>query len=181
MAQLRLIGPRLAASLVLASCGRPNRSEAAPQVAAARSGLVPPKAWQGDSELAKAAALAAADPKAGVAVAGSEAWSDPSRGCYAVWLGLRGGAAPIDVAAEQLLAALAKELPEVVVREVSKPGGGAQERGTLALAFEARGFHGRLRADLAHDGEVRALACVWNRREPKLCEAGCTALFGDAR
>jgi hypothetical protein len=178
MAQLRLIGPRLVASLVLASCGR---SEAAPQVAAVSSGLVPPTGWHSDSALANTAAVAAADPKAGIAVAGSEAWSEPTRGCYAVWLGLRGAAAPIDVAAEQLLAALAKELPDLVVREVGKPASGAQERGALALAFEARGFHGRLRAELAPSGEVHALACVWNRREPKRCEAGCTALLGATR
>ena len=173
MAQLRLIAPRLVITLVIASCGR---SEAAPQAQAQTSGLATPKGWQLDGELAKTASSAAADPKAGITVAGSEAWSAPSRGCYAVWIGVSGGAAPIDVAAEQLLVALAKELPDVKLREVAKPI--ATDHGTLTLGFDARGFHGKLRAELASTGEVHALACVWNRREPKACEVGCTALFG---
>jgi|GEM_PF-1803372 len=171
MAQLRLIAPSLVITLVIASCGR---SEAAPQ--AQLSGLASPKGWQLDGELAKTAASAAADPKAGITVVGSEAWSEPARGCYAVWLDVRGDAAPIDVASEQLLAALAKELPDVKLREIAKPV--AADRGMLALAFDSRGFHGMLRVELASTGEVHALACAWNRREPKACEVGCTALFG---
>ncbi len=171
MAQLRLSAPSLVITVVIASCGR---SEAAPQ--AHVSGHAAPKGWQLDGELAKTAASAAADPTAGITVAGSEAWSEPSRGCYAVWLDLRGGAAPIEVASEQLLAALARELPGLQLREVAKPV--AADHGTLTLAFDTRGFHGRLRAELASTGEIHALACVWNRREPRACEAGCTTLLG---
>lgn len=181
MAQLRLIGPQLAVSLVLASCGR---SEAAPPAGTVRSGLAAPAGWHVDGGLAKLAATAASDPKSGprsgIAVAGSEAWSEPSRGCYAVWLALHGASAPIDVAAEQLLAALAKELPDVKLAEVAKPTGGDEGRGTLALSFDARGFHGKIRAELAGTGDIHALACVWNQREPRACAKGCAALFGAA-
>ncbi len=143
-------------------------------LAIATTASATPKGWKPDGELANAAATAAADSKAGVGVTGSEAWSDPARGCYAISLAIHGGAVPIEVAADQLLAALGKD--DVHVHDVAKPPAG--DRGTLALAFDARGYHGTLRADLASTGDVHAFACVWNQREPQACEAGCADLRG---
>ena len=136
-----------------------------------------PKGWAVDPALAKAAATAAADPKTAITVTASAAWSDPARGCYALALDLHGAAGPIDAAADQLIAALTTELAGAKLHDVQKPVAG--ERGTLALGFEAqRGYHGKLRVELAKTGEVHALACVWNPREPKVCEAACTKWFG---
>jgi hypothetical protein len=140
-------------------------------------GAPAPKGWAADPQLAKAAAAAASDPKAAISVTASQAWSDPVRGCYALALDLHGAAGPIDAAAEQLLAALGTEVAGTKVHDVVKPVVG--ERGTLALGFDAqRGYHGKLRAELVKTGDVHALACVWNQREPKVCEAACTKWFG---
>lgn len=175
---------------LIAGC---STSEAAPNQAPppANPTVVAPSGWHADPGLAKAAAAAACDPNAAIAVTASEAWSEPARGCYALVLDLRGGAAPIDAAAEQLLAALGTELPGVKLHEIQKPAAGP--RGTLVLGFDRadasgpqRGggdlapFHGRLRAELASTGEVHALACMWNQREPKVCEAACTRWLGGA-
>jgi hypothetical protein len=156
MAQLRLI------LLVLASCAA---SEAAP----APDAIAVPKGWAGDPALAKAASNAA-----GAAVTRSDAWSDPARGCYALALDLHGGAVAIDAAADQLLSALHDV--GVVPHDVAKPAPG--ERGMLVLGFDRGTYRGKLRAELVKTGEVHALACVWNQREPKVCEAGCATLFG---
>jgi hypothetical protein len=48
----------------------------------------------------------------------------------------------------------------------------------LSLAFERAPYHGKLRAQLAKDGAITALACFWNDREPAACAAGCTAMIG---
>jgi hypothetical protein len=141
------------------------------------SGAPAPKGWAADPALAKAAAAAAGDPKAAIVVTASQAWSDPVRGCYALALDLHGAAGPIDAAAEQLLAALGTEVAGTKLHDVVKPVVG--ERGTLALGFDAqRGYHGKLRAELVKTGDVHALACVWNQREPKVCEAACSKWFG---
>ncbi|MEP6866703.1 MAG: hypothetical protein ABJE66_39185 [Deltaproteobacteria bacterium] len=151
---------------------------AAASVSALVSAAPAPKGWAADPELAAAAAVAAGDPKAAIIVTASQAWSDPVRGCYALALDLHGAAGPIDVAAEQLLTALGTEVAGTKLHDVVKPVVG--ERGTLALGFDAqRGYHGKLRADLAKTGDVHALACVWNQREPKVCEVACTKWFGD--
>jgi hypothetical protein len=140
-------------------------------------GAPAPKGWAADPQLAKAAAAAASDPKAAITVTASQAWSDPVRGCYALALDLHGAAGPIDAAAEQLLSALGTEVAGTKLHDVVKPVVG--ERGTLALGFDAqRGYHGKLRAELVKTGDVHALACVWNQREPKVCEAACTKWFG---
>jgi hypothetical protein len=150
---------------------------AAASVSALASAAPAPKGWAADPALAKAAAAAAGDPKAAIVVTASQAWSDPARGCYALALDLHGAAGPIDAAAEQLLAALATEVAGTKLHDVVKPVVG--ERGTLALGFDAQhGYHGKLRAELAKTGDVHALACVWNSREPKVCEAACTKWFG---
>jgi len=159
MAQLRLI------VLALASCAA---SEAAP----APDAIAVPKGWVADPALAKAASGAA-----GPAVTHSDAWSDPARGCYALAIDLHGGAVAIDVAAEQLLAALGEA--GVKPHDVAKPAPG--ERGMLVLGFDRGGYRGKLRAELVNTGDVHALACVWNQREPKVCEAGCATLLGGAK
>ncbi|MEO8553428.1 MAG: hypothetical protein ABI678_25820 [Kofleriaceae bacterium] len=159
MAQLRLI------VLALASCAA---SEAAP----APDAIAVPKGWVADPSLAKAASAAA-----GPAVTRSDAWSDPARGCYALVLDLHGGAVAIDVAADQLLAALGEA--GVKPHEVVKPGAGPA--GVLTLGLDRGTYRGKLRAELVQTGEVHALACVWNQREPKVCEAGCATLFGGPR
>jgi hypothetical protein len=136
-----------------------------------------PKGWAADPALAKAAAAAAGDPKAAIIVTASQAWSDPTRGCYALALDLHGAAGPIDAAAEQLLAALGTEVAGTKLHDVVKPAVG--ERGTLVVGFDAQhGYHGKLRAELAKTGDVHALACLWSQREPKVCEAACTKWFG---
>jgi hypothetical protein len=163
MAQLRLI----ALALALVGC---RRSEAAPG-----SGLTAPAGWQPSAELARSAADAAKSDA--VAVTGSEAWAEPARGCYGFWLMLHGAAGPIDVAADQLVASVSHA--GVAVSDVAKPPAG--DRGVLGLAFAKAPYHGNLRAELAKTGEVAAVACMWNDREPKACAAGCAALLGSMR
>ncbi|MFT3694556.1 MAG: hypothetical protein QM831_15515 [Kofleriaceae bacterium] len=129
-----------------------------------------PAKWPHDPDLAKAAAGSIGE---GVTVTASDAWSEPSRGCYAVSLGLKGAAGPIDVAAQQLVDEIAKLGAKT--KDVQKPVAG--DRGTLALGFDKGAYHGKLKADLMKTGEVTAIACVWSEREPKVCEAGCAELF----
>ena len=155
--------------IALASCAA---SEAAPSPTA--SNIAAPKGWIADPALAKAAATAATGDK--VSVLGSDAWSDASRGCYAIWLDLSGGAGPVDAAADGLIAAMSKELTGVKIRDRQTPV--PAETGTLAFAFDKPPYHGKLRAELTKNGEIRALACMWNQREPKTCEVGCTAMLG---
>ena len=162
MAQLRLIA--IAATFAIGA------SEAAPSPTA--SGLTAPAGWHAVPELAQAAKVAAETPA--TAVSGAEAWAEPARGCYAVWLMLRGDAGPIQTAADQLLASLAHA--QIAVSDVAKPPAG--DRGSLALMFAKAPYHGQLRAELAKTGEIAALACLWNDREPKACEATCTTLVG---
>jgi hypothetical protein len=166
MARVRLIA--LASCALAGACAQ---SQAAPQ-AAATSGIVAPRGWQAAPALATAAGDAA--KASAVTVAGAEAWAEPARGCYALWLSLAGSAGAIDAAADELVAALAKS--GVTTREVVKPVAG--EHGTLALAFERAPYHGKLRAELASSGAIVALACAWNPREPAACEAACGALVG---
>jgi len=179
MAQLRVM---IAAALVVGCTPSDAAPQPAPATPAASVARVAPKGWTADPALAKAAAAAVADPKqSAIAVTASDALSDPARGCYGLVLDLRGGAGPIDAAADQLLAALANELAGAKLHDVQKPVAGP--RGTLALGFDvtrpgATPYHGKLRAELASTGEVHALACVWNQREPKVCEAACTQWFG---
>jgi hypothetical protein len=155
MAQLRLI----AIAIACAACGR---SEAAP------SQLQAPAGWRSAPELAKAASDAA-----GSAATASEVWAEPARGCYAVWLALHGAAASIDGAAEQLLAGVQKL--GVTASEIAK------QPTEVAFAFAKDRYRGRMRALLATTGDVSALACMWNEREPKACETACTQMLGALR
>ena len=157
------------------ACGACRRTEAAP------SPIVAPAGWKAAPELAKAASDAA-KPNAndGVKVVAAEAWSEPARGCYGVSLRLEGAAVAIDAAADQLVASVQKA--GVTVSDVVKPAAGKDDaRGVLALRFATAKYHGLLRAELAKTGEVFAVSCLWNQREPKTCEAACGKLVEAVR
>jgi len=157
-------------SILLASGCR--SSEAGPG-----SGLKPPEGWAALPALATAASDAA---KAGhLQVDGVEAWGEPARGCYAAWIALRGAGGAPDVMADQLVRGLSAEpaLAGIVVRDVEKPAP-ASASGVLSLAFERAQYRGKLRATLAKDGKLAALACFWNSREPVACEQACNGLLG---
>lgn len=151
MARLRLV------VVALAAC----RAEAAPT-----SGVHVPASWQALPELASAVA-GAVKPEA------VEAWGDPAMGCYATWIALHGGAPDPD----RLLAELSKDAAGIAVTDIVKPEGA----GKLSLTFERAPYKGRLRATLATDGGVAALACFWNAREPIACEQACTGVLGSLR
>lgn len=196
MALLRLsvrAGVMALAASWFAACGQAG---ADPSVT---SGLAAPRGWKTLPEMASAVAAAAKGN--GVTVDGAEAWGEPSRGCYAVWLALRGEGA----SAEQVLAGIGAQ-PWTTTNLV-KPD---TTDGLVALTFETRsptadaaptgepsghaagsaagsasppvirttGTHrGRLRARIAA-GKVTALACFANEREPVACETPCTTLLG---
>lgn len=189
MAELRLIvasslGPRtswpraarIACSLLvvgaLASC---RASEAG-----TGSGLTPPTGWQALPSLARAATEAA--KRDGITVDAVEAWGERARGCYAAWIALRGGGGAPDAMAQQLVASLSADpaLVGIAVRDVIKPEPGAAS-GVLSFGFERGLYRGRLRATLASEGKIAALACFWNQREPVACEQACTTLIGGMR
>jgi hypothetical protein len=141
------------------------------------SGLTPPPGWRALPSLAQAATDAA--KQAALTVDGAEAWGEPSRGCYAAWIAMRGTATAPDLMAQQLVAGLSSEpaLMGIVVRDVVKPAAGAQS-GVLSLSFERALYRGTLRATLASSGTISVLACFWNQREPAACSQACTKLAG---
>lgn len=155
--------------VALAACGQAGAQPSA------TSGLTAPAGWIALPEIATAAATAAKG--GGVTVDGAEAWGEPARGCYGVWLALHGEGA----SAEQVLAGLAGQA--VTIRDVVKPETGD---GVVALGFETTkapgtsvlgSYRGRLRARIAAD-KISALACFANEREPNACEGACTTLLG---
>ena len=165
-------GVTLLLSIAVVAC-RP--SEAGPG-----SGLTPPAGWTPLPALATAASDAA---KAGkIAVDGVEAWGEPARGCYAAWIAVHGGGGAIDAMADQLVRSLSAEpaLAGIVVRDVVKPAPGTPT-GVLSLTFERGIYRGKLRATLANNGKLAALACFWNLREPVACDQACNGLLGSMR
>ncbi len=149
----------------LAACGQAGAQPSA------TSGLTAPAGWIAIPEIATAAATAAKG--GGVTVDGAEAWGDPARGCYGVWLALHGEGA----SAEQVLAGLGTQ--PITLRDVVKPETGD---GIVSLGFETAktpgtAYRGRLRARIAA-GKITALACFANEREPLACEGACTTLLG---
>jgi len=151
--------------VALAACGQAG---AQPSTA---SGLTVPAGWVAIPEIATAITTAAKGD--GVTVAGAEAWGDPARGCYGVWLALTGDGA----SAEQVLAGIAEQ--PLTTSSVVKPEGAD---GLVTLSFEtapgaASPYRGRLRARIA-TGKITTLACFANDREPAACEAACTLLLG---
>lgn len=153
------------------------------------SGLAPPAGWQAAQQLAAAASDAAkAD---GVTIDGAEAWADQARGCYGAWVAWRGGSGAPEKLADALLLAVSSEksLEGIAVREVVKPTPGGNV-GVLSFGFDraapsgdsaASLYRGTVRAQLARDGHVAALACFWNQREPAACEADCAKLVGSMK
>ncbi len=162
MAHLRLI-----ALALVAACG-----QAGAQANAAASGITPPAGWQALPEVARAAADAAKGD--GVTVAGSEAWGDPARGCYGVWLKVSG----TGVSAEQVLAGIASEAAEtkIEIKDIVKPAA-SDGNGIVAFAFDTASYTGRMRARI-ESGSLTALACFANERERVGCDAACTTLLG---
>ena len=126
------------------------RADAAPG-----SGVHVPATWQALPELAQA-----------VASAGHE----PAMGCYATWLTLRGAPAAPDA----ILAAVQHDVTGLALTDVVKPEGA----GKLTFAFERAPYRGRVRATVAPDGGIAALACFWNDREPAACAVACTGVLG---
>ncbi len=151
----------------LSACGHADaQSASAPDRA---SGLVAPKGWQALPVVAAAVRLAV--PAPGVTIDGIEAWGEPAMGCYGVWLALRGSGGTPEALAEQVLAGIAAE--QIVTTDVVLPA----TDGVLALKLSRPPYVGRLRARL-EDGQITALACVSNQREPVACEMACATLLG---
>jgi hypothetical protein len=178
---------RLNAALVALTCGALGAGcGSAGAEPGPTSGLTPPAGWQALPEVA-AAARAALGKDA--AIDGVEAWGETARGCYAVWMALRGPGTAQGIA-EQVLGGLTPpatgpdrrdddERPPPPARkldlsDVVKPIGAA---GVLSFSFAAPPYQGRLRARLG-GGRVTALACFANQREPIACAAACNGVLG---
>jgi hypothetical protein len=134
------------------------------------SGIKAPPGWTAQPAIA-VAAKDALGKKA--TVDGLEAFGDPARGCYSVWMAVRGAGSAKDLA-EQLVKGLAGEQRKVDIKDVVKP---TTDEGVLALSFETAPFKGRLRARLGK-GKIVTLACWSTPREPLACEQACTSLLG---
>jgi hypothetical protein len=159
--------------VALAACGSADA-----QPTAVQSGITAPAGWQALPAAAAAAKTAAGGT--GVTVDGVEAWGEPAKGCYAVWIQLHGGGDGADALGAQILEGLAAEK----ITASQQPGDGfalAIERAPSASEPRGEqvpsGYKGTLRAQLG-DGKITALACVANQREPASCEAGCKSLLG---
>lgn len=129
--------------------------------------VVAPPGWKSAPELVAAAALAMRSDS--VKLVASHGYSAPALGCYAVWLQLAGPAMRIDRAAQQLVASI--KSAGIAVRDVIAPT--TSPRGVVALQFAQAPYQGVVRAALTETGELEAVACAWNDREPTLCEASC--------
>lgn len=145
--------------VALTACGQAGAQPTA------TSGLTAPAGWIAIPEIATAVASAAKVD--GSTVDGSEAWGDPARGCYGIWLALHGDGA----SAEQVLAGIAGQT--MTTTNIVKPD---TADGIVTLSFEKGTHRGRLRARIAA-GTITALACFANEREPVACEAPCTTLL----
>lgn len=162
---LRMIAVAIAIVAVTAKA-----SPSASTPASRRAPVTPPSGWKAAPKLARAAASAAGTEA--TKVVASEAWSEPSIGCYAMWLRLdgvpalagsrdatRGGgsgrASPvergrktplsIDHAAHQIVAGLEKS--GFTVRDVVAPA--APARRVIGLRFLKAPYQGLLRAAMA--------------------------------
>lgn len=130
------------------------------------SGLTAPAGWRDLPELASRVGASLAERE--LRLDGVEAWGEPARGCFGVWLAIRGDGAT----AAQVLAGLAAE--DITTTDVVTPPGAA---GVVTATFAKGAHHGRLRARVAA-GTITALACFANAREPASCETPCTLLLG---
>jgi len=156
-----MAGLRVIAAVALAGCAA---ADAQPTAA---SGIKPPAGWVTLAAAATAARMATG--ARGVTVDGAEAWGEPAKGCYALWIAFHGGNATAAELSREILDGLAAE--HITVTQETAP------EGMLALGLERSPYQGGLRARL-FDGRVTALACVANRREPATCVAACKTLLG---
>ncbi|HEY4055122.1 MAG TPA: hypothetical protein VGM39_00895 [Kofleriaceae bacterium] len=160
----------------LAACGDAGADSSAKSGSVAEnvfSGLKAPAGWI--SLPAIADVMRDAARSAGANVIGREAWGEPSRGCYAVWMRLGGSGAKADVIVSSFGGTDAvKAGGAILTSDVVKP---TAIPGTLSFAWKRGVYAGKLRAKITADG-VEALSCFANDREPKACEAGCNAMLG---
>jgi len=167
---LRLTAPALAVAVAACSAAGAEPAPAARPAAAAAAPAGPaahPAGWRQLPAIASAVAAAArAD---GVAVDATDAWGEPARGCYAVWLALRGGSAGAAALADQVLGSVAGLAPTEVVRPIGPDG-------TLAFGFARPPYRGRVRARVGA-GRIAAVACFANQREPLTCDAACRGVL----
>jgi len=130
-----------------------------------------------------ASAVTAAARADGVTIDAVDAWGEPARGCYAVWLELHGATAAAPALADDALASLQRAgsgeraagapAAPLAIDELVKP---TTAEGVLAFRFTRPPFRGRVRAQLGR-GRVAAIACFGNQREPVDCEARCTRVI----
>ncbi len=156
---------RLIALAAVAACGQASGQPSPAPATPVASGLHAPAGWTALPAVAEAIRASA---RPGVTVEGSEAWGEPARGCYGVWLALRGDQA----SAADVLASLDAE--KITTSSVAKP---ETAEGLVTASFEKAPYKGQLRARVAA-GRVTALACFANDREPASCQPGCTQLLG---
>lgn len=181
-------------ALALVACNAAGADPAAP---ASRDGARP-EGWKQLPAIATAVEAAARTDA--VTIDRVDAWGEPARGCYAVWLALHGAASEAPVLAEQVLAGLApaaprgagppaqparpQPRPRPLDRAASPPGGlsiSDVERptspvGVLAFAFASPPYRGRVRAQLGA-GRIDLTACFGNQREPRACETTCARVL----
>ncbi|CAN5906443.1 hypothetical protein BH11MYX2_BH11MYX2_30890 [soil metagenome] len=137
------------------------------------SGIKAPAGWM--SLPAVADVMRDAAVKMNAKVIGREAWGEPSRGCYAVWMKLGGSGASADVVVSSFGGTDAvKAGGAILTSDVVKP---TAVPGTLSLSWKRGVYAGKLRARIEQDA-VTVLSCFANDREPTSCEAGCGALLG---
>jgi len=165
----------------LVACSAAGAEPAAPSPPAAPPPADPlpaahPADWRPLPAIARELGRAAAAD--GVTVDLTDAWGEPARGCYGVWLALHGGTAAAPALADQVLASL-RSLPgaatprELIVDNVVAPSAAA---GVLAFGFTRAPYRGRVRAQLG-SGRIAAVACFGNQREPARCDAECAAVI----
>jgi len=151
-----------------------------------------------------AAAVGAAATADGVTIDAVDAWGEPARGCYAVWLDLHGGAAAAPVLAGDALDSLRRAGAPALGAKPAPRAGSATERpgspaivpspgtleldeiaaptgptGVLAFRFARPPYRGRVRAQLGN-GRIAAIACFGNQREPVACDAACATVVPTA-
>jgi hypothetical protein len=161
--------------MVVASvaCSAAGAEPAAPSAPAPALPANHPADWRPLPPIA--AAVGAAAKADGVTIDAADAWGEPARGCYGVWLALHGGAAAAPALADQVLDSLRGDrTAEVTIDDLVAP---TTPAGVLAFQFRRATYRGRVRAQL-DAGRIAAIACFGNEREPARCDADCAAVLG---
>ena len=150
MALLRLTTASLFALAACSTAGADSSSVAENVF----SGYKPPTGW--------ISLPAVADVMRDVAVAshakvvGREAWGEPSRGCYAVWMKLSGSGATAEAVASSFGGTDAvKAGGAILTSDIVKP---TAVPGTLSLSWKRGAYAGKLRARIEKDS-VAMLSC----------------------